>query len=100
MEVKIEYDKLVSSDSNVFGAETVESSASTIAKKGDAMNYRQVYVDVDIGKKSDRQEWAHLRYQTTYRPDEAFEIMIQWVQATGTIITELVMTMLNSLGYL
>jgi hypothetical protein len=52
--------------------------------------YKEVYLDVDVGKKSDRQEWGHVRYQSTYRPDEAFEMVIQWIQATGSIITELV----------
>ncbi|CAG7725373.1 unnamed protein product [Allacma fusca] len=52
--------------------------------------YKDVYVDVDIGKKSDRPEWGHVRYQSIYKPCEAFEMTIQWVQATGAIITELV----------
>ena len=52
--------------------------------------YKEIYLDVDVGKKSDRQEWGHVKYQSTYRPEEAFEIVSQWIQATGSIITELV----------
>lgn len=36
--------------------------------------YKDVYVDVDVSKKSDRQEWGHVRYQSVYKPDEAFEV--------------------------
>lgn len=52
--------------------------------------YKRVYLDVDLGKKSERQEWGHLQYQEGYRPNEAFELVVQWVQATGSIVAELV----------
>lgn len=52
--------------------------------------FKDVYVDVDVSKKSDRQEWGHVRYQSMFKPEEAFEITVQWIQATGSIITDLV----------
>ncbi|XP_021953845.1 GATOR complex protein Iml1 isoform X3 [Folsomia candida] len=52
--------------------------------------WKDVYVDVDTSRKSDRQEWGHIRYQSLFKPDEAFEITVQWIQATGSIITDLV----------
>jgi len=52
--------------------------------------FKDVYADVDVSKKSDRQEWGHVRYQSIYYPEEAYEITIQWIQATGAIITDLV----------
>ena len=54
--------------------------------------YKEVYIDVDVGKKSDRPEWGHVRYQSVYKPTEAFEMTVQWVQSTGAIVTELVTT--------
>jgi len=62
--------------------------------------YKEVYLDVDAGKKSDRQEWGHVRYQSSYKPDEAFEMVSQWIQATGSIITELVSNHCSALHYL
>ncbi|CAL8081295.1 unnamed protein product [Orchesella dallaii] len=54
------------------------------------VKYKTVYVDVDVGKKSDRQEWGHVKYQSVYKPDEAFKVTLQWMQSTGAIVAELV----------
>lgn len=54
-----------------------------------------VYVDVDVGKKSDRQEWGHVKYQSIYKPDEAFELSLQWMQASGAIVADLVILLQN-----
>lgn len=54
------------------------------------VRYKVVYVDVDVGKKSDRQEWGHVKYQSVYKPDEAFEVTLQWMQSTGAIVADLV----------
>ena len=92
MEVKIDHDRIKPPETPPHWTSEVLDQASSRNKSKAESSYCQVYVDVDVGKKSDRQEWAHLRYQPVYRPDEAFEIVIQWVQATGSIITELVIT--------
>ena len=75
----------VSSDTTVLTVNDVQ-----VAKHRKIPPYKEVYIDVDVGKKSDRPEWGHVRYQSVYKPTEAFEMTIQWVQSTGAIVTELV----------
>ncbi|XP_069703010.1 GATOR complex protein Iml1 isoform X2 [Periplaneta americana] len=53
--------------------------------------YKHTHLEIDINTKSDRIEWGHARYQSLYRPDRAFELVVQWVTASGTIVAELVM---------
>jgi hypothetical protein len=74
-----------------------ESQESQVLQNA-SVSYKDVYVDVDASKKSDRQEWGHVRYQSVYMPDQAFEITVQWIQATGAIITDLVQVFLFRYG--
>lgn len=46
--------------------------------------------DIDSTNKSDRVEWGHVRYQTTFRPDQAYELVVEWLVASGSIVSELV----------
>lgn len=52
--------------------------------------YKQVHLEIDVGNKSDRIEWGHCKYHSFYRPDRAFELVVQWVAASGTIVADLV----------
>ncbi|EEB16663.1 DEP domain-containing protein, putative [Pediculus humanus corporis] len=52
--------------------------------------YKQVHLEIDVNNKSDRIEWGHCRYQSFYRPDRAFELVIQWMAASGTIVADLI----------
>ena len=47
---------------------------------------------MDLHGKSDRQEWAHLRYSEQFDPaaSTAFEMRLQWTVATGALIADLV----------
>ena len=56
--------------------------------------YKQTHLEVDIGNKSGRIEWGHARYHSVYSVDQAFELVIEWVAASGSIISELVSTFL------
>lgn len=49
-----------------------------------------MHLEIDVSGKSDRIEWGHARYQTVFRPDQAFELVVQWVTASGSIVSELV----------
>lgn len=51
--------------------------------------YKQIYLEVDTTQKSDRVEFAHLRYHRVMQPGHAFEMVIQWVTASGPIVFEL-----------
>lgn len=52
--------------------------------------YKNTHLDIDVNNKSDRIEWGHARYQATFRPDQAYEMCIQWAIASGNIVAELV----------
>ncbi|KDR15773.1 DEP domain-containing protein 5 [Zootermopsis nevadensis] len=52
--------------------------------------YKHTHLEIDISTKSDRIEWGHARYQSVYRPDRAFELVVQWVTSSGTIVAELI----------
>ncbi|XP_042899782.1 GATOR complex protein Iml1 isoform X2 [Parasteatoda tepidariorum] len=47
-------------------------------------------IQIDQGTKSGRQEWGQLRYQNMYRPYEAFELVVEWMVATGNKAAEMV----------
>lgn len=53
--------------------------------------YKHTHLEIDINAKSDRIEWGHARYQSVYRVDRAFELVVQWVTASGTIVADLIM---------
>ena len=52
--------------------------------------YKYAHLDVDINNKSDRVEWGHVKYQSTFIYDQAYELVAQWVAASGSIISDLV----------
>ncbi|XP_041977635.1 GATOR complex protein Iml1 isoform X2 [Aricia agestis] len=52
--------------------------------------YKNTHLDIDVSNKSDRIEWGHARYQATFRPDQAYEMCIQWAVASGNIVSELI----------
>lgn len=54
--------------------------------------YKQMHLEVDMNNKSDKIEWGHARYQSVYNVDEAFELVIEWVVASGPIVSDLVST--------
>ncbi|XP_050536568.1 GATOR complex protein Iml1 isoform X2 [Daktulosphaira vitifoliae] len=52
--------------------------------------YKEAHLEMDVNSKSDRVEWGHARYQTIYRCDRAYEIIAQWVAASGSIVADLI----------
>ncbi|XP_052074227.1 GATOR complex protein Iml1-like isoform X2 [Mytilus californianus] len=56
------------------------------------LTHKYVSVDVDFNGRSDRPEWATARYHAYYSPHCAWELELQWVVATGSILAELVST--------
>lgn len=57
---------------------------------GDESIYKQAHLEIDAGLKSDRIEWGHVRYHRKMRPGHAFEIVVQWLTASGPIVYDLV----------
>jgi len=52
--------------------------------------YKHTHLDIDINNKSDRIEWGHLRYQSIYKVDNSYELVVQWVASSGSIVADLV----------
>ncbi|XP_069135041.1 LOW QUALITY PROTEIN: GATOR complex protein Iml1-like [Argopecten irradians] len=52
--------------------------------------HKYVSIDVDVLDKSDRPEWASVRYHSYYSSTCAFQLQLQWMVATGSILGELV----------
>lgn len=52
--------------------------------------YKNIHLEIDVNSKSDRVEWGHCRYQSLFRPDRAYELVVQWLAASGPIVAELV----------
>ncbi|KAH7960683.1 hypothetical protein HPB49_022188 [Dermacentor silvarum] len=66
----------------------LDSTEIDIGKK---LEFRNVNVDIDVGGRSDRPEWGQAQYHTIFQPGEAFEIIVEWMVATGYIIADLVL---------
>ncbi|EAT34884.1 AAEL012917-PA, partial [Aedes aegypti] len=52
--------------------------------------YKQTHLDIDVNNKSDRIEWGHARYHQKMIPGHAFEIVVQWITASGPIVSDLI----------
>ncbi|CAL1272426.1 unnamed protein product [Larinioides sclopetarius] len=54
------------------------------------LKFKSCNIQIDQGTKSGRQEWGQLRYMNIYRPYETFELVVEWMVATGNKAAELV----------
>lgn len=63
---------------------------SIATRSFDAPLYKQCHLEIDFGQKSDRTEWGHARYHDVMIPGQAWEIVVQWVTASGPIAFEMV----------
>lgn len=70
----------------VFLCDTLQSTCS----EWTGPMYKHTHLEIDVQGKSDRVEWGHVKYQSVYSPDRAYEIVVQWMAASGTIVSELV----------
>ncbi|XP_012252064.2 GATOR complex protein Iml1 isoform X6 [Athalia rosae] len=52
--------------------------------------YKHTHLDIDINNKSDRIEWGHLRYQSLFKTDHSYELVVQWVASSGSIVADLI----------
>ncbi|XP_071633733.1 GATOR complex protein Iml1 isoform X2 [Temnothorax longispinosus] len=52
--------------------------------------YKHTHLDIDINNKSDRIEWGHLRYQSIYKVYNSYELVVQWVASSGSIVADLI----------
>lgn len=60
-------------------------------KNIDGKLYKVSHLEVDLTQKViDRVEFGHARYHKHFVPTNAFEIVVQWVAASGPIVNDLV----------
>ncbi|ROT76803.1 putative DEP domain-containing protein 5 isoform X5 [Penaeus vannamei] len=60
--------------------------------KGGYSLYRIGLLDIDINNRSDRIEWGHLKHHSLFSPLQAFELISQWLCATGSVVADLMMS--------
>lgn len=56
----------------------------------DGSVYKQTHLEIDPQQKSDRIEYGHIRYHSTMTPGYAFELVVQWLTASGPIVYDLI----------
>ncbi|XP_036220149.1 GATOR complex protein Iml1 isoform X2 [Bactrocera oleae] len=52
--------------------------------------YRHSHLEINVNQKSERMEWGHVKYHTVMQPGYAFEIVVEWVTASGPIVGDLI----------
>ncbi|CAG2119271.1 unnamed protein product [Medioppia subpectinata] len=52
---------------------------------------KNTVLDLDDGSKNGRVEWVNIKYHSVYDPEQAFEMVIEWMVSTGNSISEIVM---------
>ncbi|CAH0554753.1 unnamed protein product [Brassicogethes aeneus] len=55
----------------------------------DGVMYKRMRLETDVQSRSDRVEWGHAKYQTVFRPDKAYELVVEWLTSSGSIVAEL-----------
>ncbi|XP_020905887.2 GATOR complex protein DEPDC5 [Exaiptasia diaphana] len=69
------------------------STSSQIPSKQDIAigpAYKTVHINCDLQRKSNRNEYAIIRYNGNYCISHAFEFEVHWIEATGSIVHDLV----------
>ncbi|XP_030024753.1 GATOR complex protein Iml1 isoform X7 [Manduca sexta] len=74
-----------------FLCDNIDPTYMELDSDSDLPLYKRTHLDIDVSNKSDRIEWGHARYQATFRPDQAYEMCIQWAVASGNIVAELLL---------
>ncbi|CAC5397004.1 DEPDC5 [Mytilus coruscus] len=87
------YDNIIDPENDDWRTQTGLSFRSQgWGQQSATLTHKYVSVDVDFNGRSDRPEWATARYHAYYSPHCAWELELQWVVATGSILAELVST--------
>lgn len=83
-----EVELLPQNEESFTGTSDTEVIESDMKKN---LTFRSVNIDIDVSGRSDRPEWGQARYHSIFQPGEAFEIIMEWMVATGYIIADLVL---------
>lgn len=96
MEIEVKLPNELSLNSNNSVNNNTELSVPRFLRESieldflDGPLYKQTHLEVDISQKSDRIEYGHVKYHHTMKPGYAFEIVVQWVTASGPIVYDLI----------
>ena len=52
--------------------------------------FKNIVLDLDNSNRSGRVEWVNVKYHSVYDPDWAFEMVIEWMVATGNAIPDII----------
>ncbi|KAH9376771.1 hypothetical protein HPB48_010933 [Haemaphysalis longicornis] len=81
--------ELLPQNENCDHAGDFDHTESQISKK---LEFRSVNIDIDSGGRCGRPEWGQAQYHSIFQPGEAFELIVEWMVATGYIIADLVLS--------
>ncbi|XP_029163767.1 GATOR complex protein DEPDC5 isoform X1 [Nylanderia fulva] len=84
------YDVIDESDVPPFLRDNIDLMESMDDRSWTVPLYKHTHLDIDINNKSDRIEWGHLRYQSIYKVDHSYELVVQWVASSGSIVADLI----------
>ncbi|XP_028048788.1 GATOR complex protein Iml1 [Monomorium pharaonis] len=73
-----------------IGLDLREETDSVDDRNATVSLYKHTHLDIDINNKSDRIEWGHLRYQSVYKVDTSYELVVQWIASSGSIVADLI----------
>ncbi|XP_043495453.1 GATOR complex protein Iml1 isoform X2 [Polistes fuscatus] len=84
------YDTVDESNVPLFLRDDLDLTSFLEEKELNGPPYKHTHLDIDISNKSDRIEWGHLRYQSVYMIDHSYELVVQWVASSGSIVADLI----------
>ncbi|XP_015177814.1 PREDICTED: DEP domain-containing protein 5 isoform X2 [Polistes dominula] len=84
------YDTVDESNVPLFLRDDLDLTSFLEEKELNGPPYKHTHLDIDINNKSDRIEWGHLRYQSVYMIDHSYELVVQWVASSGSIVADLI----------
>uniref|UniRef100_T1J2N4 DEP domain-containing protein n=1 Tax=Strigamia maritima TaxID=126957 RepID=T1J2N4_STRMM len=70
----------------------ISTMGASLLKKNSTFKksiYKECNIGIDTNEKKMRNEWCHLRYHKDFTPGAAFEITINWMVATSSMLIEL-----------
>ncbi|KAH9414857.1 GATOR complex protein depdc5 [Dermatophagoides pteronyssinus] len=65
---------------------TFEEEQSIISNQTPEFTFKNFQIELD--SKTDRVEWVNVKYHSLYDPEQAFEMIMEWMCATGNAIPE------------
>ncbi|XP_054168694.1 GATOR complex protein Iml1-like [Oppia nitens] len=91
MEVSIVPQSNIAKNFEHWYSNTTELSNNSLSPEVQDFTFKNTVLDLDDGSKNGRVEWVNIKYHSVYDPEQAFEMIIEWMVSTGNSISEIVM---------